>query len=389
MMIGRIRPTSVHAYAAIVILVSAVAACQPISGTSTPFPSLAPLTELPTSLVSTAGPTPRPSRSVSLLPCAPAFFDQKLFLYVQDAEIWKQLGDGRAEAVAAAPAADVPLDAVQANQSIVLLMRDRLISVDTSSGSAARAAHLARPAAFGETIADSHTDRVGYSVSGADSSTLGIFDPITNAVSPLVSGPHYNKPIGFSANGRYIYAIPRGGDPEFSSVLKIDTGVGPTIELAVEGMEYAAVSPDDSYLVTAATRTVEGGQSLEYGLRLYDLQQQPAIQPLWIDLPRSPSHPYGLIFSDSSPVLFFVLQSGTPYDQTVLPYGFWSYDLSTRTLSMVAELDQPWLHVLRERTEDDIAVLYSENGEKVVVINTRSGDTCTAVYSGAIIALVK
>ncbi len=320
--------------------------------------------------------------------CEAAFSDRELYLYVQGGLLWRQFGDGRTEMAAAITGDDGLLDAAQAEGCVVVLRESGLQALRLTDGQMTELQEFDARALFGELLVADGTDRVAYSVSSGERSELGVFDVKDNLRSPLIEGADYLKLIGFTSGNEILYAIPRGQDPEFGSVLRIDTSTEEAVSLPVEGVEFAAVSPTNETLVTAAARPAADSGSLRFGLSLYEAPDEQ-LPPEWIDLPMPPSHAFGLLFSDDGRSLDFVLRSDTPYDRAVTAYGLWRLDIASRGFSRLAELPQPWLHILGEVRAGNGVILGAETGDQVVVVDRESGDLCRIAYSGGPVLVVK
>ena len=320
--------------------------------------------------------------------CETAFSDRELYLYVQGGLLWRQFGNGMTEMVTAITGDDGLLDAARAEGYVVVLRESGLQAVRLTDGQTTEFQGFDAQALFGELLVAEGTDRVAYSVSSDDRSELGVFDVKYNLRSPLIEGADYLKLIGFTNGNRILYAVPRGQDLEFASVLRIDTSTDEAVSLPVEGVEFAAVSPTDETLVTTAARPAADSGSLRFGLSLYEAPEGKR-PPEWIDLPMPPSHASGLVFSDDGRSLDFVLRSDTPYDRAVTPYGLWRLDIASRGFSRLAELPQQWLHILGEVRAGNGVILGAETGDQVLVVDREAGDRCRITYLEGPVLVVK
>ena len=207
--------------------------------------------------------------------------------------------------------------------------------------------------------------------------TMGLYQVDQDTVRTISThGEGYIQPLGLTIDGRSMYGLPLGCDPEFDKFLLISIDQGritkelPTWDATSKeyGNGYAALSPDAHFLAFLTTRHVE--DSLEYRLSVYDLDHLTIER---YELPNTPSYLGELLWSPTGQTLYFILNPGTPYDESSESYGLWSLDVHTGIFSPVTSLKNRFMHLVTISSDGKWILLQPETEPNATYIDLATG----------------
>jgi len=280
------------------------------------------------------------------------------------------------------------LSAIRLQDSVFLLRERGLQRVELEGARVATVVRFRDRPLFGELVRTAADDVLLYSTARESlcsatgmGATLGLYEiPTGEASLILETDEGYVRVLGLATDRRSIYALPVGCDPEFDEFWELLSENGattrrlPTFDAATReyGHEYAALSPDAASLAFTSSRYLESENTLRYRLSVYDLDTLSIAR---YDLPNPPSHIWGgLVWSSDSRRLYFAIDAGLPEDEPSRPYGLWAWDTQEQSISRIADLTEPAMHLLGISADDVWLLLAPEHQQTVTYIYLPTGE---------------
>lgn len=348
-----------------------LSACQlasPVTSTpaalvpASPTPSL-PLTEAAPTLSATETPTLVATEisATTPAPTAPPAtvgfpLSPPTILVLQDNEVMELIGGETRLLTGLAEAGPVLATAIT-ETTLVVLRAQGLQLIDLATNTERLAIPFETPARAG-TLLVLAPDRILFTASfddpGAEfgtSTRVGQYDLGRDQAGPQWTTPDSRWVLGPTADGRNLYTLRVGQDPEFVTIQVVADQTGQVVsELPVRGYAVASLSPDRRYLVTADSDLRQSADLV----RAYNLETQPP-QQNDVALPASPSQAWKLAWSPTGHDLFFVALSGSiragdsePPRTSHASHGLWRLDAAQATLTKIVDGGpglEPWVAV--------------------------------------------
>jgi WD40 repeat protein len=275
-------------------------------------------------------------------------------------------------------------NAIQIGDNLLVLCEDGIQRITLPDGAAEFLLKSDTRVLFGDFSLLSDKDQVLYTAVLDDprsdfgmSTVFGFYQVGQNTLGSSFTIPQNLRVLGFSPDEQGLYLLPIGQDPEFGSVLLFDLGKRNIIkELPIEGQGFASLAPDYRMLATTSTRCIECDQP-EGVVNLYDLPSLPLTPPLALALPFTPSHISSLAWSPDGSRLYFLLVDGNPWDEPVNTYGLWQLGISSDSISQVAPLYSPLIHIRTISPDGKWLLLEHEARSEAILVNLLSGEAQT------------
>ena len=392
-------------------------ACRPV-----PLTEAAPTITsslMPTSLSAATAPAQTTASSSSVVPtiaASPASLPQALttqpgqvfpaLLYIAEGLLIERHANGTDEVIASLPDEGAVSDAIRVEDSVFVLRQRGLQRVGLADGVGEVVVRFDEPILFGELLYSAVGHTILYSLAPDSGCTAigvhaGFYELDTRIARTFFSREEgYLHLLGTTRDNLSVYAVPFGCDPEFPEVWRISLATGeilatlPTWDSTNReyGDQYAALSPNGRYLAFASSRSEALGDPVQYtlrhGLGVYNLEPQAwSIQRL--DLPNSPSHASGLLFSPDGGSLYFLLQPEAADEEPGFSHGLWRLDVRAGAFSRVAAVEDPLAHLLTMTDDGRYVVLQSENSRNVTVVDMSTGAGTTIEIPGRLVTLVR
>jgi hypothetical protein len=338
-----------------------------LNACATPVPpSVAPTTSIPTT-------------SQDLTPPS--------LLYIANNQLHEQQANGAALTSIDLGEEGNVLDAVRVKDTVLVLREKGLQRIEMDTGETKMGVTFDQIPLFGELARTSNDNVLLYSTARDSAcsatgmgATIGLYQ-IDKDISRevFVKDEGTIKPLGLTMDGQSMYGLPVGCDPEFDRfwLISIDQGKI-TKELQTSdatsqeyGNAYAALSPDVHFLAFTTVHRVEPEDPPLYGLSVYDLDSLTIER---YEFPKPPSYSDGLLWSTNSRKLYFILNPGTPYDESSESDGLWSLDIQTGILSPVTNLDNRFIHLVTISPDEQWILLQPETEPSVIYVHLPTGE---------------
>lgn len=308
-------------------------------------------------------------------------------LYISDNRLYEQRPDSSTLLLASLGEEGDIMDAVRVKDSVFVLRGKGLHRIDTKTGKTKMVVEFDKTPLWGELDSTSNDNVLLYSVAldSACSSTgigaaVGLYQVDTDTFRDIFARDEGSiRPLGLTADGQSFYGLPLGCDPEFDRfwLISIDQGKI-TKELLTSdatskeyGNAYAALSPDVHFLAFLTTHYVESEDSLKYRLSVYNLDSLTIKR---YELPNPPSYTGELLWSPDSQKVYFILNPGTPYDDSPESYGLWSLDIHTVVFSPITRLDNRFMHIVTISSDGQWILLQPESQPSVTYVHLSTGE---------------
>lgn len=309
-------------------------------------------------------------------------------LYLAHNRLVQLQSDGATRTIADLSDEGAVMTAIAAEDSVFVLREGGLQRVDLMTGKQRIAVRFHQRPLFGELVWAPLHDALLYSTAlewacspTGMGASLGLYEVTTDEGTViLVTDKGYVRPLGLAADQRSLYALPVGCDPEFDEFWEIPIGTAvattslPTWDAVAKeyGHQYAALSPDAGALAFTSSRYVQSENTLRYRLSVYDLHTLTIER---YDLPSPPSHIYGgLVWSNDSRSLYFAIDAGAPEEEPSRPYGLWALNAQGHSISRIADLSEPAMHLLRISSDDLWLLLAPERQDTVTWVYLPAGE---------------
>jgi len=352
------------------------------------LPSL-PADASPMRVVSESTPT-RPAVS-TYAPSTPNGLTPPSLLHLTENRLYQQQPDGTTVMIASLGDEGDILSAIKLKDTMFVLRKKGLQRVELEGGKTEMVVWFDSMPLYGELIGTSNDSVVLYSIaldSGCSSTgialMLGLYQIDNHASRLFFANVESNiQLVGLSADKKSVYGFPRGCAPGFGELWLISTDKGEitskiiiseaTNKEASEGRNVA-LSPDAHFL--AFGTLVQAENSFRYKLNIYDLEDSTIESH---ELPNPPSHIWdGLLWSPNNQRLYFLLNSGLPYDDPVNSYGLWNLDIETGIFSQVTSLRDAHMHLgsissdgqwilLRPEALGSVTYVHLPTGEQIAI----------------------
>jgi len=236
-------------------------------------------------------------------------------------------------------------DALLAKDTLYLIRENGIQRIDLPNGSSDIVLRFDASISSGKWLWDFNHSRIFYNgiTSTARDSLIGFYDLDGNFIHPVLS---YKDPlvtlqlIGVTEDGKGLYCLPHGQDPDFDKLLLLNIDQG-TIsrELSVRGYMYAALAPDSRYLATSA-QIIDASDQLTNMIHIYDLPSLPLTSPKIFKLPIQTSiiGNNGFYWSPDGKRLYFMLIENTDDPSTSISDGLWVLDVETGSTHKVVDI---------------------------------------------------
>jgi len=344
--------------------------------------------ESPPSLPTQASPTRVASERLSTYaPSTPNGLTPPSLLYLTENRLYQQRPDGTTLMIASLGDEGDIMSAIKLKDAVFVLHKKGLQRVELEGGKTEMVVWFDSMPLYGELIGTSNDSVVLYSIaldSGCSStgigSMLGLYQ-IDNHASRLffANVESYIQLVGLSADEESVYGFPKGCAPGFGELWLISTDKGEitskliiseaTNKEASEGRNVA-LSPDAHFL--AFGTLVQAENSFRYKLNIYDLEDSTIESH---ELPNPPSHIWdGLLWSPNNQRLYFLLNSGLPYDDPVNSYGLWSLDIETGIFSQVTSLRDAHMHLGSISSDGQWILLQPETSPSLIYVHLPTGE---------------
>ena len=347
----------------------------------------------PPSLPAQASPKRVVSESTSTRPAASTYapstrtgLTPPSLLYLTENRLYQQQPDGTTLMIASLGDEGDIMDAIKLKDAVFVLRRKGLQRVELEGGKTGMVVWFDSMPLFGELIKTSNDGAVLYSIASDSGcsptgigSMLGLYQ-IDNHASRLffANDEHDIQLLGLTADQQSVYGFPRGCAPGFGELWLISTDKGgitskllisdATSKETSEG-RTPALSPDARFL--AFGTLVQAENSFRYKLNIYDLEDSTIESH---ELPNPPSHIWdGLLWSPNNQRLYFLLNSGLPYDDPVNSYGLWNLDIQTGIFSQVTSLHNPYMHLVSISSDGQWILLLPE-GQSLTYVHLPTGE---------------
>jgi hypothetical protein len=300
--------------------------------------------------------------------------------YIQGNQLIKLIAGEATKTLGELPEAGPVKNAIQVGNTLLVLREGGIQRVDLADGATELLFKPDLPVLFGDfLLADQ--DQILYSAVIDDPSVIfgfrtliGTYRVKEGILNPSLSLPQNLRVLGLTLDGRGLYLLPVGQDPEFDSVRLFDLISGEMEkELPVEGSGYASLAPNGRLLATAS-QIGALDQKYEGMINLYDLPSLPLTPPRSLALPQSPSHVTGLIWSPNGGSLYFLLNPGSPWDEPSESYGLWRLEVPSGEFSQVIPLQQTGFHLRGLSPDGQWLLLEHESKPGALLVNQLTGD---------------
>lgn len=349
-----------------------LAACAPQVQAPATSPTLSTqpsLTQLP---AATATPTTRPTVTPTPTPAFP-----EPLLWISGTDLIAQLPGQDPVLQATLLDQGRALDAVQWDQAVWVLSEVGLQGIETARGEPTAVLFFDQSLLSGRLMAG----RAGHlwlslrrSETPVDRSEVILLSTNTGEAHSLVVGdPFWWTPVGIDRQGRGCF-VKTGGDSFFTALTCLDPGTGQAEEVPIgHSQADAALSPDGRWAAATGYLWPDDGQAWLTGIWLLDLVSDEA-EPVWVDLPRQPSHLIGLSWDRDSRFLYFPLDPGGPNDVPAGLHGLWRLDPEAERIEKVGELPYAWSHPLSLSESGAWLLLRADNQPDRMAMNLESGE---------------
>lgn len=314
-----------------------------------------------------------------------------IFAFLKEDTLMVQVGDNSVEAVGDFPGLGVIKDALLNGPVLYLLREQGIQRIHLTDCSSDTLLSFEEPILWGGLTLTADNKRVYYFGIGSLSSAtiIGYYDLVSDDVHTVLS---YSDDlvtlqlIGGTEDGKGLYVVPHGQDPQSNTVWLVDIEQGVVSkELPVQIDGHASLAPDSRLLATDAWRNDSNPQ--ERKINIYDLPSLPLTTPRVYTLPNAPSDiGFGdLLWSPDSQRLFFMLIDAR-YEPTT-SFGLWSLDVETGLTNQVTMISDPTIHITGISPDGTWILLRPETQEEANLVNTDTGETRSfPISSDAILA---
>ena len=308
-------------------------------------------------------------------------------LYIADNQLYEQQPESAALIRANLGEEGNVLDALRVKESVFVLREKGLQRIEIDTGKTKMTVEFNKVPLFGELARTSNNNVLLYSLawdsacsSTGIGATIGLYQIDKDRSREVFAKDEGTiKPLGLATDEQNIYGLPLGCDPEFDRfwLISIDQGKI-TKELQTSdattkefGEVYAALSPDAHFLAFTTLHRLEPGDPPNYGLSVYDLESLVIER---YELPKPSSYGDGLLWSPNSQKLYFILNAGTPYDDSSESYGLWSLDVHTGAFSPVTNLETRFIHLISISPDGQWILVQPETNPSVTCVHVPSGE---------------
>lgn len=269
-------------------------------------------------------------------------FDFPAVLVISENQLFHLSGVQASEQTADLEGEGIALAAVQTGEVVLSLGEQGVQRIQLPGGPASSLVMFEQQALFGSFLAgQSGGPVVSFAVVDDPQAEfgmgtcIGIFEAGTGNLISQLSFDRNVQPIALSQDGKSLFLLPRGQDPDFISVQIASLPGGElTHELSIMGAGLLTVSPNQQTIVTHAIHFEEN----EGYLRIYDLGDLAGVQepaPRTVSLPDPPSLPGVWAWSPDGKFLYFALLPGLQPGEEGPSLGLWRLEISGGEITRV------------------------------------------------------
>ncbi len=300
--------------------------------------------------------------------------------YIQENRLLKLIAGEAPQTLGELPEAGLVKNAIQVGNTLLALREGGIQRVDLTNGTTELLFKPEMQVLFGDFLLTGQA-QILYSAVIDDPSVvfsfrtlIGTYRINEGTLHPDLSLPQNLRVLGLTVDGRGLYLLPVGQDPDFASVRLFDLVSGEMEkELAVEGSGYASLAPNGRQLATASQLGVLN-DTFEGVINLYDLPSLPLTPPRTLALPQPPSHVAGMIWSPDGGSLYFLLNPGNPWDEPLESYGLWRLEVPSGEFTQVVPIHQAGFHLRSLSPDGQWLLLEHESKPGALLVNQLTGD---------------
>lgn len=300
--------------------------------------------------------------------------------YIQKNRLLKLVAGEATQELGELPEAGPIKNAIQIGNILLVLREEGIQRVDLTDSTCESLFESETQILFGDFVMIGQ-DQVLYSAVIDDPSVVFGFRTLIGAyrldedrLYPMLSLPQNLRVLGLDMNGRGLYLLPVGQDPDFTSVRLFDLISGEMEkEFPIEGSGYASLAPNGRLLATASQSAISNDR-FEGVINLYDLPSLPLTPPRILNLPQAPSHVSGLVWSPDGNCLFFLLNPGNTWDEPSEPYGLWRLMLASGEFSQVVPIHQTGFQLRSISPDGQWLLLEHESKPGALLVNQLTSD---------------
>ncbi|MBE0411353.1 MAG: hypothetical protein IBX69_16645 [Anaerolineales bacterium] len=300
-----------------------------------------------------------------------------VFVFLEGDALMEQVSSNAPKHIIDLPELGPIKDAALVGEALHLLREQGIQRIYLSEGKSDIMERFDIPMLEGGMIFAAEYYRIVYYVTDSgQESIIGYYDLDENSVYPTFSFPQNLRILGMTVDGRGLYVLPIGQDPEFNKVLLLDLEQEViSRELPVRGVSFAVLASDAHQLATFAQSPDPSGQ-LESVIHLYDLPSLPLTPPRVFTLPNAPSYVGfgGLHWSPDSQSLHFMLVENIYEAPDTTSYGLWRLDVESGATNQVAPISDPIFHTVSISPDGEWIVLMHEMNDEAILVHLQTAE---------------